>query len=141
MNKHERQFFKNNISRKRKERHKIVSSKNWICKACGYIGKPKKEKQGSWFFTLYRLLLCLFLIIVFPVSLFIDALMIVFRGSRNKTTFFGKNYGRFLMSMPFNLFECKECHIKNSMIKLKSQDGRIVYDSFARDRFIKTRDW
>jgi hypothetical protein len=135
-----RKEFKSAINKKRKERHKIVGGSKSICRYCGYIGMPHKQQQGTWWWAIYRLFVWIAMIVLFPVSLLLDGIMVILRISTHKDSLFRKNFGRFVMAMPFNLYGCKACGVRNSMVKLNSQDGRMLYDNFARDRFINTRE-
>jgi hypothetical protein len=139
MDKQQRIIFRNKIKVKNKERKKTLDSSMSICKFCGFIGKPIKNQQGSWWSPVYRLIAGIFFIIMFPLTITIDWLLKIL-GLSQERTLLGKNISKFTMSIPFYLQQCKNCNSPNSMKKLGTQDGRFIYDKFAKDRFIKIND-
>lgn len=139
MQKELHQHKKKKLHHKREERKRILRSGKCICKDCGYIGTPEKQRRGSWGRFIITAPVGIFIIGILAILSMVEGLLRLFALNKPTSILWDKSWSNYLGYAPFSLQGCRRCHTKNSMRKLCTQDGELVFDRFYRDRFLKTR--
>ncbi len=125
--------------KKLKERERLLKSNKSICHYCGFIGKPKKIKKGSWFMFFIKVTVVIPATVMIITLSMLEGLIRMIAFSRPCSVIWNIGFESFFPHFPHNLSSCPECAHANSMKGLRSQKGLHIYERFERDHFIMRR--
>ncbi len=119
-----------------KNKKKLFRSNKYICNDCGFIGKCKKIKKGSWFIFCIKFMIILPVILVIITLSMLEGLVRMFSLTKPRSIIWDIGFERFFPYFPYILMSCPDCKHGNSMKKLKTQDGQNIYARYEREHFL-----
>lgn len=129
----------NRRKQKEKEKGKLLRSNKWICNDCGFIGKPKKRKRGSWIICILAFTIAFPLVVLIIALSMAEGLLRMLTFSAPQSIIWNIGFGKFFPRIPYKLYGCTDCGHEASMKKIKTKEGKRVFERFDREHFIMRR--
>jgi len=125
-----------NIKKAEKNKGKILRSRKYICDECGFIGKPKVKKEGTWVMFFVKLAIVSPIVAGIVILSAIEGALRVVTMSRIESIIWQIGFEKFFPNTPYKLYACPDCKNPNSMKKIRSREGAHVFERFDREHFL-----